>query len=98
MRISLERSGGFMGIPMTTTIDTNQLSSRESEQLHQLVETLDFSQLPALTASTPQPDRFQYRLTIDHNSQSQTVSFSESTMPIALQPLVDWLLKTAQQA
>ncbi|MBD3880628.1 hypothetical protein IFO70_02555 [Phormidium tenue FACHB-886] len=97
MRITLERSGGFMGIPMTTSIDTTCLAADEAAQLHQLVEASNFAQLPALIAPTNQPDRFQYRLTVENHEQSQTLSFSESTMPLAVQPLVDWLLKTARQ-
>jgi hypothetical protein len=97
MQISLERSGGFMGVPMTTTVDTANLSPNEAEQLRQILGSIDFSQAIPESAPTNQPDRFQYRLTMeDTNGQSQTLSFDETTMPSDMQPLIDWLQQTAR--
>jgi hypothetical protein len=102
MQISLQRSGGFTGVPTTTTIDTATLAPDAAEQLRQILASIDFSQ--ALIDLTPDhpvsmnlPDRFRYHLTLeDTNGQSQTLSFDESTMPSTMQPLIDWLRQTAQ--
>lgn len=92
MRISLERSGGFIGIPMTTTVDTDTLPMAEVAQLRQWVDAAHLDRLPAQIASpNNQPDRFQYQLTVEDKGQRHTVAFGESAMPRELQPLVNWL-------
>jgi hypothetical protein len=97
MRISLERSGGLMGVPRVTTVDTKTLAANEAAQLHQLVEAAQLSQLPPqMTARGNQPDRFQYELILEDGGEPHRIAFSESAMPDSLRPLVDWLWQTGQ--
>lgn len=98
MRISFESSGGFAGIRITTAVNTADLPSDEARTLHQLVADADFFHLPAkITSPVPQPDRFQYQLTVQENGWQHTVTVSEEAMPAALQPLVQWLLNAARR-
>ncbi|MBD2461796.1 hypothetical protein H6G89_12125 [Oscillatoria sp. FACHB-1407] len=97
MQISMERSGGFTGIPLVVTVDTVTLSPAEAEHLRQLVNAADFFRLPEAIADTPQPDRFHYQITVQDNGQHHTVSVSESAMPAGLRPLVQWLTAAARR-
>lgn len=98
MRISFERTGGFAGISRTTTVDTATLPPEEANQLRQLVEAADFFHLPAtITPPTPQPDRFQYQLTVEENGQQHTVRVSEQAAPDALRRLLEWLMDAGRR-
>ncbi len=92
VHVSLERSGGFAGVPTTKTFDTANLGADEAQQLRQLVKTADFSNLPEAIASPSNgSDRFQYKLTVVEHGQQHTVTVSETTVPNSLQPLIQWL-------
>ncbi|MGV0023363.1 protealysin inhibitor emfourin [Phormidesmis priestleyi] len=97
MKIFFERSGGFAGLIMTTSIDTETLSSTEANQVCQMVEAADFFNLPATIASPSQPDRFHYQITVEEGDRQHTIQFGESAMPDRLPPLVDWLLERCKQ-
>ncbi|KYC38307.1 hypothetical protein WA1_38925 [Scytonema hofmannii PCC 7110] len=92
MRVSCERMGGFAGITKKKTVDTANLSQDKAKQLPQLVEAANFFNLPAqITASPTQPDRFQYKLTVEDNGKKHTVTISEAALPGTLRPLIEWL-------
>ena len=98
MRISFERSGGFAGISMTTSVDTATLRATEANQLRRLVEAADFFDLPPkITSPTPQYDSFEYNLTVEANGKQHTVMVSESAVPENLKPLIAWLTDAAHR-
>jgi hypothetical protein len=98
MRISFERSGGFAGMIMSTTVDTANLPANEASQLQQLVEVADFFNLATVISSpNAQYDRFQYRVTVEDNDKQHTVTVSESGIPATLAPLIDWLTAAAKR-
>ncbi len=98
MRISFERSGGFAGLMMTSTADTTELSDAEAQQLQQLVTQADFFNLPPkLLSNSPQPDRFQYQITVRSDGKTHTVQVSESQVPGTLRPLLDSMSDRAFQ-
>ncbi len=92
MRMSFERSGGFAGITMNKALDTANMPENEAQQLRQLVDAADFFRLPSKIASKgPQPDRFQYRLTLEDKGKQHTVEVGEQAVPGTLSPLLEWL-------
>ncbi len=94
MRATLERTGGFAGIRLNTSVDDATLDSGNVKRLHQLVKQADFFHLPEIIApSSPQPDRFQYKVTIVDGVHKHTVTVSETAIPSSLKPLVDWLMQ-----
>jgi hypothetical protein len=97
MRISLKRSGGFTGIPLTVTVDTATLSSEEAIQLQHMVEAADFFHLPATIPAAPQPDRFQYQVTVEQQDRTHRVSVGESAIPPTLKPLLNRLMDAARR-
>jgi Emfourin len=99
LRISIERSGGFAGITMKTAVDEKDLAPEEAQKLHEMVEETDFINLPGkIISPSPQPDRFQYELSLEKSGRQYTVTVSEEAMPEKLRPLVKWLIEKARHA
>lgn len=96
MHVTLQRTGGFAGIPMTKSIDAANLSASENSHLQQMIETARFFDLPASIPSKPQPDRFEYRIVIEQNGRKHSVTAQEQVLPAELKPLVDWMMKLTQ--
>jgi hypothetical protein len=98
MRIDFERSGGFAGMVTSKVVDSTTLSSDQANQLRQLVDAADFFRLPpTITTRAVQPDRFQYRLTVEDNGKQHTVEVGEQAVPGTLRPLLDWITTAARQ-
>lgn len=96
MRVTFERSGGFAGLIVTTSLDTATLPASEADQLQQLVQSANFFGLPAEIPATPQPDRFQYEITIADGKQQHTVRVGETSVPQSLRPLLNWCMEKAR--
>jgi hypothetical protein len=97
MQIRLERSGGITGIPVTVTVDTSVLSPEAIAYLHRLIEAAHFFDLPATLPAAPQPDRFQYKVTVQEGDRSHTITVAETVIPDGLRPLLTWLIDMRQQ-
>jgi hypothetical protein len=98
MQIEFERSGGFAGMTIGTTVDTNTLSSAEAHELVQLVTATNFINLPSHTNGTRGADQFIYKLTFHVEGLTRTIETTDSTMPPSLRPLVDRLMSMARSA
>jgi len=99
MKIHFERSGGFAGRVTAVDVDTATLDADAHESLALLVERAGFFALPSAIAETETrgADRFHYRITIETDGRSHTVDTSESAVPTALVPLLEWLEAAARQ-
>lgn len=97
MRIHFERTGGFAGMRMTATVDTESLSPDEARDWREMVDAAGFFDLPAtITTPTPGADRFQYKLTVEAEGRRHTVEMGEAAAPEALQPLLQRLTAVAR--
>lgn len=97
MKVTFERSGGFAGILMTATVDTEILPTSEAEQLHQLIQATDFFHLPSkIVSASSQPDRFQYKITAEDGNRHHIVQVNESVVSDQLRLLLDWLTEMAR--
>ncbi len=97
MRVYLERTGGFAGMPRTTKVDTVDISQETAKQLPQLLLESDFFNLPAyIDSPSPKPDRFNYMLTVEDDGKTHTVSVGESAVPENLKPLISWVNNAAR--
>ena len=97
MQIHFERKGGFANIPLTTTVDVDQLPRVEADRLRQAVAAANFFSLPPqITAPSPMPDRFRYVVTIETPEQTHKVSVDEGAAPPTLNSLIEALSSVAR--
>jgi hypothetical protein len=85
MLVSLERSGGFTGRRVTSSVDTDDLPA---PQVAEALEALDAlaSAPPAIPVGGASQPR--YRLTVHRAAGEQVVEVVESQVPAALRPLL----------
>ena len=74
MLVTVERTGGFTGIPLTKKVDSATLSQQETARLHHMMTAASFFELPSTIPSTPQPDRFQYQITVEQEGKQHSVT------------------------
>jgi hypothetical protein len=99
MRIQFERTGGFTGMRLATTIDSTTLPSDQAGALQGLVEAAHFFDLPAqIPASAQAADQFHYRVTIESEGKRHTVEAGEAAASPALQALLQELTMRARSA
>jgi emfourin len=97
MRIDFERTGGFAGMRLATTIDSDALSAEEAEKVREMIDAADFFNLPAVSPGpTKGADRFQYRLTVEAEGGRHTIQFTDATIPPRLRPLLQWVTNAAR--
>ncbi|PZU96454.1 MAG: hypothetical protein DCF32_21630 [Leptolyngbya sp.] len=98
MHITIERSGGFTGMPLTFSIDTAYLPSEQATHLRHLVEAADFFGFSTTLSAPAQPDRFEYEVTVQEGDRKHTITVGEVAMPEQLKPLLRWVMATARQS
>ena len=99
MRIEFVRTGGFAGMRMASTVNTDSLSPDEARALRESVDAAHFFDLPStLTSPTPGADRFQYKITVEAEGRRHTVELGEAAVPENLQPLIQRLTALARAA
>jgi hypothetical protein len=97
MKVRLVRSGGVAGARLSGELDSERLPEDGALRLARLVEESGLLSLPpGASASTPAPDRFAYRLTVETGSTEHTVEVAEQDVPPSLAPLIDWLVSRAR--
>ena len=96
MHIEFVRSGGFAGMRLTTSVDTDQLPTERASALDKLIADANFFELPEqLLPAGPAPDRFQYKLTVTAPQKNHSVVVSDAVAPETLRPLLDYLTTLA---
>jgi hypothetical protein len=97
MIVDFVRSGGFTGMRLAATIDSQKLPEEEAAQLQGLVDAADFFSLPRrLRSAGPGADRFQYSVTIATDGHRHTVQAGEDAVPPTLNPLIEYLSAAAR--
>jgi hypothetical protein len=92
MHVTVERTGGFTGIPLTKIIDTASLPQQEAARLYQMVAAANFFELPLTIPSPQQPDRFHYQISVEHEGKKHSVMVGEAALPANLKLLLNWLM------
>ena len=92
MQIEFVRSGGFAGIQLTASLDTQELDSEQVMAVEKMVEEADFFNLPEeIQAGSSAADRFIYHLTVSISEETHSVMVHEAGMPDRLRPLGGYL-------
>lgn len=102
MKIYFERSGGFLGRELSTSVDTNELPPEKALRLLEVLENADFFTLPETPdsdlESLPGNDQLCYRVTVEVAGVQKTVETSDPGTPPRLEPLIDELSRWARQS
>ncbi len=99
MRIDFERTGGFTGMRLSASFDTDTLPADQAGTLQGLVDGAHFFDLPAQIPAPPQAaDQFQYHVTIAAKGKRHTVDVGEGSASPALQALLQQLTLLARSA
>jgi hypothetical protein len=99
VKIDFVRSGGFGGLRLSLTLDTEGLPVEEASRIRQLVDSagfFDLDQVPREAAT--ERDRFEYRVAIESQVWgSHAVLLPESRIPDDMRPLLDYLTGAAMR-
>ena len=97
MKIEFVRSGGFAGIRLARTVDTNDLPPDQAKKLESLVQGAEFFELPDIPQpSSVIPDSIMYHITVTAATQTRVFAVTDNTMPAQLRPLLDYLTSLAK--
>jgi emfourin len=96
MRIDFTRTGGFAGMRLTISVDTQELAPDQASNLTKLVSDAAFFDLPErIMPEAPGPDRFEYMLTIAESKKTHSVLVHDAAAPESLRPLLNYLTTLA---
>jgi hypothetical protein len=98
MRIRFESSGGFTGMQLATTVDTNKLDPEVARPLVSALEETDFFGLPSDLDTVEGYDQKTYKVTVDVGNYSHTVCFTDATTPEPMAPFVRQMTSLARRS
>lgn len=99
MKVRFVRSGGFSGIRLGVTLDTEALPPGEADRLDSLVAAASFFDQPAsLTSPGRGADCCQYLVTVEDGDRKKQVDMDDLSVPDVLRPLLEYLLESARTA
>ncbi|MGZ4499092.1 MAG: protealysin inhibitor emfourin [Nocardioidaceae bacterium] len=95
MIVSLARTGGFTGLRVRSTVDTDDLTDLPGDRVTAAVRALE--ELASAPPEGPPAGAGQpvYRLTLQRPSGAQVVELVEAQVPDALRPLLTELVRRA---
>jgi hypothetical protein len=98
VRVDFERSGGFAGISLRLTLDTQQLPPAEGASLEKMIQDSGFFGLSEqVRGGAPGADRFQYRLAISSPGRTHSIVVNDADVPDPLLPLLQQLTDLARK-
>src|SRR5512138_1543917 len=99
MRVDFFRTGGLGNVQLTASLETTKLFPDEAVKVHKLLDDAKFFDLPEnITSLNPDPDGYEYRITVDSAEHLHTVTVSGRSVPGSLRPLIDYLSSIALQS
>ena len=95
-RIQFERTGGFAGIRFAADFKPDDLPKDQSKELFDLLDDLDFDDLPEKMLDDNVPDGFTYSITVKSEKKSHTVVTGDGSAPEKMQDLLQLLNRIAR--
>lgn len=97
-RIRFERTGGFAGMRIAADIESDQLSEEQNQALLDVLDALDFPELPEqLMSDSSMPDEFTYTITVEAEDWKHTVVTGDSSASEKMQELLQMLNRIARK-
>lgn len=95
-RIKFERTGGFAGMRLATDLKLDDLPDEQANSIKELLDDLDFNELPEQLQNESGPDQFTYKITVETKKGKHTVVTGESSAPEKMQELLHLLNRLAR--
>ena len=96
-QIKVERTGGFAGMTIARDLKLDDLSEEQAETLLELLDDLDFEELPEqMTGTESMPDQFTYTITVKTPRGEHTVITGDGSAPEKMQELLQLLNRLAR--
>ena len=97
-RIKFERTGGIAGIRLAAEIEVNSLPEEQKKEIIELLDELDFEELPSKVAGKMAvPDEFVYSVIVESGEREYQILAGESALPSDIQPLIELLERIAKR-
>lgn len=97
-RIKFERTGGFANMRLAADLDMHDLPEEQVDTLKELLDDLDFAELPAkLKSDKAMPDEFTYTITVEAEKWQHTVVTSDAPEDEKMQELLELLNRLARK-
>jgi hypothetical protein len=95
-RIKFERSGGFAGMTIARDLKLNELPEEQAKTITELLDDLDFGELPEHMLDESGPDQFTYVITVETKKWEHTVVTGDASAPEKMQELLQLLNRLAR--
>ena len=97
MKIRFVRTGGFAGLRLQTTVDTDALPPARASEILQLMRSAGvLDSQPAAPRRQGLPDQFEYHLSVEsHTWGTRDLVLAESDVTEDMKPLLDHLTDLA---
>ncbi|KRF54878.1 hypothetical protein ASG97_05650 [Bacillus sp. Soil745] len=96
MHIKFSCIGGFANLDLNFGIDTDELPKEKYEELQNLMKHADLPNADqSKMVKTQGFDSFSYQLDIADEKKKQSFSFTDTTAPEEVRPLLDYLRNLA---
>ena len=95
-RIKFERTGGFAGLHITRDLRLEDMSDEQANTLMELLDDLDFEELPEQMLEGSMPDQFTYTITVETTRGEHTVVTGDASAPEKMQELLQVLNRLAR--
>lgn len=89
MKVTFTQSGGFAGLVRGCEVSPADLPADQGEELAQLVAAAKFDE--PRTKNPNARDQFQYDLEVKDGRTTQKYTFTDSTLPPSVGPLIAFL-------
>lgn len=95
-RIKFERTGGFAGMRIAKDLKLDDLPDEQANTILELLDQMDFGELPEHMLDESGPDQFTYTITVETKKWEHTVVTGEASAPEKMQELLHLLDRLAR--
>ena len=95
-RIKFERTGGFAGMRIARDLKLDDLPDEQAKSLVELLDDLDFNELPEQMTEESGADQFTYVITVETKKWEHTVVTGDTSAPEKMQELLQLLNRLAR--
>ena len=90
-RIKFERTGGFAGMRIARDLKLDDLPEEQAHTIVELLDDIDFGELPEQMLDESGPDQFTYIITVETEEWQHTVVTGDASASEKMQELLQVL-------